>query len=141
MIQGPASSPKMRSPWRLFKASAPSWLPVTPKCHCSHCIVIYSSSSCMYNDFVASGLGLVWIQVQIVLSYVFKPSQMELVWKMQILPYNYINLNSYSGRPRQIGILGNLSDFFKHVWISNKFSSNSEAVFLLGILIQIMFVI
>jgi hypothetical protein len=34
----------------------------------------------------------------------FKPSQMELVWKLQIFPYNHTNINSYSGRTRQIRI-------------------------------------
>jgi hypothetical protein len=62
-----------------------------------------------------SWLGLVWIQIQIVLSF-SKPSQMELVWKLQILPHNYINLNSYSGSLRQMGILEDLLDFSKHVW-------------------------
>jgi hypothetical protein len=53
---------------------------------------------------------------------------MELVWKLQILLYNHANLNSYSIRPRQARILGNLPDFSKHVWTSNKFSSYSKAI-------------
>jgi hypothetical protein len=64
---------------------------------------------------------------------------MELIWKLQILPYNYANLNSYSRRLRQIRILGNLSEFSKHAGAPNKFSSNSKAVLLPEILIQILF--
>jgi hypothetical protein len=64
---------------------------------------------------------------------------MGLGWKLQILPYNRANLNSHSGRPRQVRILQNLPDFLKHVWTSNKFSGNSKAVLLPGILIQILF--
>jgi hypothetical protein len=44
-IQGPASSPKMRSPWRLLKASAPNWPPslqkgcqATQTCHNTYSI-------------------------------------------------------------------------------------------------------
>jgi hypothetical protein len=88
---------------------------------------------------MASELGLVCIQIQALFSFIFKPSKMELVWKLQNFPYNYVNLNLHSGRSRQIRILGNLSDFLKHVWDSNKFSSNSRAVLLPGFLIQIMF--
>jgi hypothetical protein len=29
-------------------------------------------------------LGLVRIQIQVLFSFIFKPSQMELVWKLQI---------------------------------------------------------
>jgi hypothetical protein len=65
-------------------------------------------------------LGLVWIQIQTLFSFIFNPSQMELVWKLQILPYNHANLNSYSGRPRWISIPWNLSDFSKQVWSPNK---------------------
>jgi hypothetical protein len=36
-------------------------------------------------------------------------------------------------------IVENLFDFSKHVWTSNKFSSNSKVVLLPGILIQILF--
>jgi hypothetical protein len=57
------------------------------------------------------GLGLVRIQIQTLFYFIFKPSQMEVVWKMQILPYNYANLNSHSGRSRQVRILENLPDF------------------------------
>jgi hypothetical protein len=53
---------------------------------------------------------------------------MELVWKLQILPYNYANLNSHSGRSRKIRILGNLPDLSKHFWTSNKFGPISKAV-------------
>jgi hypothetical protein len=35
--------------------------------------------------------------------------------ELQILPYNHTDLNSHPGRPREIRILGNLSDFLKHV--------------------------
>jgi hypothetical protein len=55
-----------------------------------------------------------------------------------IFPYDHDNLNSHFGRSRQIGILGNLLDFFKHVSTPNKFSSNSIAVWLPGIVIQIL---
>jgi hypothetical protein len=72
-------------------------------------------------------------------SFNFKPSQRELVRKLQILPYNHGNINSYSGRPRKIRILGNLPDFFQTCLNPNKFSSNSKVVFLPGILIQILF--
>jgi hypothetical protein len=41
-------------------------------------------------------LGLVWIQIQTLFSFIFKPSEIEIVWKLQILPYNYANLNSHS---------------------------------------------
>jgi hypothetical protein len=58
---------------------------------------------------------------------------MGLVWKLQILPYNYANLNSHSGRSGQVRILENLSDFSKYGWTSNKFSSNSKVVLLPGI--------
>jgi hypothetical protein len=37
--------------------------------------------------------------------FIFKPSQMELVWKLQVLPYNHANLNSHSGNSRQVRIL------------------------------------
>jgi hypothetical protein len=47
--------------------------------------------------------------------FIFKPSPMELVWKLQILPYNHTHLNSYSGRSRQERILGKLSFFSKQV--------------------------
>jgi hypothetical protein len=57
------------------------------------------------------GLGLVRIQIQTLFYFIFKPSQMEVVWKMQILPYNYANLNSHSRRSRQVRILENLPDF------------------------------
>jgi hypothetical protein len=40
---------------------------------------------------------------------------MELVWKLQVFPYNHANLNSHSRIPRQARILGNLSVFCKHV--------------------------
>jgi hypothetical protein len=63
---------------------------------------------------------------------------MELVWKLQVLPYNHANINSHSGRPRQLRLLGNLPESSKHVCTSNKFSSNSKAVWLPGILIQIL---
>jgi hypothetical protein len=56
-------------------------------------------------------LDLVQIQVQIHVSFYFKPSQMEHVWKLQIVQYNYTNLNSYSRWTRQKRFLGNLSDF------------------------------
>jgi hypothetical protein len=64
---------------------------------------------------MASELGLDWIQIQILFSFIFKPSKMELVWKLQIMPYNYTNLNSHFGRSGQIRILENLSYFYKHV--------------------------
>jgi hypothetical protein len=48
-------------------------------------------------------------------------------------------LQAHSGRPRQMRISENLSDFSKHVCTPNKFSSNSKAVLLPGILIQILF--
>jgi hypothetical protein len=64
---------------------------------------------------------------------------MELVWKLQIFLYIYASLNSYAGRSRQIGSLGNLPDFSKHVGAPNKFSSNLKVVLLPGILIQILF--
>jgi hypothetical protein len=35
----------------------------------------------------------------------------DLVWELQIFSYNHTNLNSYSGRSRQVRILENLSDF------------------------------
>jgi hypothetical protein len=72
------------------------------------------------------------------LFFIFKPSQMELVWKLQILTYNYGNLNSHSGSSIQISILGNLSDFYKHVCTPNKFSPNSKAIWILEFLVQIL---
>jgi hypothetical protein len=48
-------------------------------------------------------------------SFNFKPSQGECVWKLQIPPYNHVNLNSHSRRPRKIIILGNLPKFSKPV--------------------------
>jgi hypothetical protein len=59
------------------------------------------------------GLGLVQIQIQNLFSFIFKPSQLELVWRLQILPYDHVNLNSHSIRSRQIRISRNLSDFSK----------------------------
>jgi hypothetical protein len=70
---------------------------------------------------------------------IFKPSQGELVWELHISPYNHANLNSQYTSSRQIGILGNLSDFFKKVWTPNKFGSNLKEVFVPGFLIQILF--
>jgi hypothetical protein len=64
---------------------------------------------------------------------------MEFVWKLQISPYNYANLNSYSGRSKQIKFLENLLDFSKQVWIPKKFGPNSKVDLLPGILIQILF--
>jgi hypothetical protein len=72
------------------------------------------------------------------LSFYFKPRPRELVWKLKIFPYNHANLNSHSGRSRQVRILENLPEFSKHVSASNKFSSNSKTFWLPGILIQIM---
>jgi hypothetical protein len=72
-------------------------------------------------------------------SLILKPSHQGRVWNLQILSCNHENLNSYSGRLRQIGIFGNLSDFSKPVWIPNKFELNSKIVLLLGFLIQILF--
>jgi hypothetical protein len=40
---------------------------------------------------------------------------MELVWKLQILPYNHANLNSHSGSSRQVRIIEFLPDFSNHV--------------------------
>jgi hypothetical protein len=88
---------------------------------------------------MANELGLVWIQIQFLFFFSFKPSPMELVWKHKILPYNHANLNSHSRRSRQRRSLRNLPDFSNQVWTSNKFSSHSKAVLLPGILIQIMF--
>jgi hypothetical protein len=87
---------------------------------------------------MANELDLVWIQIQTPFSFIFKPSQMEHVWKLQILPHNYTNLNSHSRRSRQVRILGNLQDF-SNVWTSNRFSANSQEVLLPEILIQILF--
>jgi hypothetical protein len=84
-------------------------------------------------------LDLIWIQIQILFPFTFKPSQLELVWKLRILPYNDANLNSYFGRPRQIIISGNLLDFSKQVWTPNKLQPFSNAVLLSVISIQILF--
>jgi hypothetical protein len=56
-----------------------------------------------------------------------------------ILPCNHASLISNSVTARQIRILGNLSDFFKQVWIPNKFKSNSKSILLPGFLIQLYF--
>jgi hypothetical protein len=84
-------------------------------------------------------LSLDWIQIQTLFSFIFKPSQMEFVWKLQILPYSHAILNSHSGMSRQIRILGNLLDFSKPAWTSNKFGSNSKAVLHPGFLIPVFF--
>jgi hypothetical protein len=64
---------------------------------------------------------------------------MELVWKLQVFPYNHANINSHFKRSRQVIILGNLLDFSKHVWTSNKFSSKSKEILLPGTLIKMLF--
>jgi hypothetical protein len=56
-------------------------------------------------------LGLVLHSNSNPLFIIFKPSQMEVIWKLQILAYNHANLNSHNERSRQIRILGNLLDF------------------------------
>jgi hypothetical protein len=48
-----------------------------PKCHRSHYIVIYSSSSCICSDAMASELGLVWIQIPILFSYILLSNQVK----------------------------------------------------------------
>jgi hypothetical protein len=107
--------------------------------HYSHCLVIYSVSP--YKLLGTKSYGT-WFSLNSnsnPLSSVFKPSQMELVWKPQTSPYNHANINSQSRRSRQIGILGNFSGFSKQVWTPNKFRSNLKVVLFLGFLIQILF--
>jgi hypothetical protein len=111
----------------------------TPSFYCSHYLVIYNVSSCNFQKSRGSELRSSSIQIQTHFFLFFKPSQMGLVWKLQNLPYNHTILNSQSERSRQIGILGNLSDFSKQVWTSNKLGPNSKAVLLSGFLIQIIF--
>jgi hypothetical protein len=65
--------------------------------------------------------------------------QGQLVWKLQIFPYNHANLNLQSGRSRQIKILENLSNFSKPVWTPSKFGPNWKVILLPVFLIQILF--
>jgi hypothetical protein len=83
--------------------------------HCSHCLVIYSVSPCKLLGTKIYGNWFSLNSNSNPLSSVFKPCQMELVWKPQTSPHNHANLNSQSGRPSRIGILRNLSDFSKQV--------------------------
>jgi hypothetical protein len=64
---------------------------------------------------MASELGLVGVQIQSIISLFFQTKSKEACIELQFLPYNHANLNSHSGRSRQIRILGNLSDFSKDV--------------------------
>jgi hypothetical protein len=88
----------------------------THSSHCSYYLVIYSVTSCKLLEIKSKWTWFKLNSNSNSLLFFFKPSQMELVWKLQLLPYSHTNLNSPSGRSRKIGILGNLSGFFQQVW-------------------------
>jgi hypothetical protein len=70
------------------------------------------------------------------LFFIFKPSQMDLVYKLQILLCQY-KFTFYKAKACKN--FRKFTRFFQTCLASNKFSSNSRAVLLPGILIEIMF--